>query len=234
MLLPPEVPVKRSLLVSLGVAAGAVVLLVAGLGVAVAMQPDHIIVERSRIIAAAPERVHPHLHDYRSFVQWSPWSGRDPAQTTTFSEPSSGEGAWYTWDGNDDVGAGRMDTTLVQADRIEQDLTFTRPFEAKAKVVYTLSPVGEDRTQVTWTMDQPADLPTKAITLVVDMDAMIGADFDSGLDALKARVEAEPAPVEEAPAEGEAPMEEVPEAEGSAAGGVEGDGSEGEGMGEGE
>ena len=202
---------NRNILIGIGATVGVLAIAVLGFVGYASTRPDMIVVERSRVIDASAAQVHPHLADYRNFVEWSPWSDRDPNQTTTFSEPSSGPEAWYSWDGNDDVGAGRMDTTLVEPMRIEQDLTFTRPFESKAQVVYTLSEV-DDGTQVTWTMNQPADLMMKTMTIFMDMDAMIGADFDKGLDSLKARVEAEP-PM--AAADGEA--------EGDEAGGMAGD-----------
>lgn len=165
-------------------AAAVLVVGVLGFGGAVAIQPAHTHVERTVVVAAEPGDVFPLVDDYRVFVTWSPWTDLDPSQETEFSEPSRGEGAWYSWDGNDEVGAGKMTTTEVVADaKLVQRLEFTRPFEAVATTSFTL--VGEGgSTEIIWAYDADNDFFAKLGELFVDMDAMLGADFQRGLDAL--------------------------------------------------
>ncbi len=191
---------------------GAVALGLVGFLGAAAMQPDVIHVERSVAIKATPADVYPLTADLKRFQEWSPWSKLDPNQKVEFSEVSSGPGAWYTWSGNDQVGSGKMTITEVVADKqVKQDLEFITPFAASAKVSFSLEAQGEE-TKATWTMDQNADLMSKAMCLVVDMDQMLGADFDKGLASLKglseeaaaARVEAEKKAAAEAEAAAQA------------------------------
>lgn len=168
---------------------GGVAVLGLSAGVYVSSMPDVLHCDRTVEIEATVDQVVPMLIDHREFVQWSPWSERDPDQETRFSDPSSGVGSWYTWSGDDEVGAGRMEVRSIADREITVDLEFIEPFPAKALVTYTLEPVG-DTTRVTWAMDQPADFATKMAMASMDMDAMLGADFEYGLERLAAHVDA--------------------------------------------
>jgi hypothetical protein len=166
------------------------VVLLLGLVLAIVSQPDDRVVERKRVVRAAPEVVWPEVADLRAFVVWSPWSDLDPDQEVVFSEVSQGVGAWYTWKGDEAVGSGRMAITAAEPPfRVVEDLEFREPFESRAEVTMTLRPV-EGGTEVSWKMASTNNFMGKAFGLLMDMDAMLGADFDKGLSRLAARVEA--------------------------------------------
>lgn len=163
---------------------GVVVVGLVGLVGAVSMQPDEMRMERSRQIAASPEDVWPLVSDLRAFTTWSPWEEIDPDQVATFSDPSTGVGAWYAWEGNSDVGKGKMTITAVEEHRrVVEDLWFIEPFESKAVVTLTLTPT-DGGTEVSWGFVSSMAAPMKLFTLFADMDAMLGADFQKGLDKL--------------------------------------------------
>lgn len=154
------------------------------------MQPSEIHVERSVVISAAPSDVFPHVSDVRKFFEWSPFSDVDPDQETTFSDPSSGVGAVYSWKGNEDVGVGSMTITRVETDRrVDLDLAFVEPWESNGKVSFLLAPEG-DGTKVTWTYDEHAGLMMKIMGLFMSMDEMLGGDYEKGLVTLEQTVEA--------------------------------------------
>ncbi|MDP2316573.1 MAG: SRPBCC family protein [Pseudomonadota bacterium] len=162
------------------VAVGALVFLGAA-----AMQPSALHVERSVLIAATPADVFPYANDFEQWQRWNPWRDMDPSQKETFSENKVGVGAWYTWEGNDEVGKGRMTIReSVQDQKVVEDLHFIEPFESKPVVTFTLAAEG-DKTKVTWGFDNEQDFKGKAFGMVMDMDAMLGADFQRGLDKLK-------------------------------------------------
>lgn len=148
-------------------------------------RPDTFRVERQVTIAAEPTKVFALLNDFHGFRSWSPWEGLDPAMKTTYSGPASGVGAVYAWDGNNDVGAGRMEIMQAQADsRVVVKLDFLRPFEAFNTSEYTLiSEKGS--TTVTWAMFGPSPFVSKLMGIFVSMDSMIGKDFERGLANLK-------------------------------------------------
>ena len=163
-----------------------------GIVAVAALQPSTLHLERSVTVSATPADAFTFANDLRAFVAWSPWSERDPDAKVTFSETSGGVDAWYGWDGNDEVGAGRM-TVLVSEphQRVVHELAFIRPFEDQATATFTFEAVAEGTTRITWAFDQ-TDLPlmSKLAGLMFDMEEMIGADYEAGLARLGPMVEA--------------------------------------------
>jgi uncharacterized protein YndB with AHSA1/START domain len=154
-------------------------------------KPDIIHVERTVVIEATPAQVFPHANDLTKYVKWMPWSELDPNQTTEFSDPPAGAGAWYTWSGNNDVGAGRMEIISSTPESVVYQVHFIEPFESEAKSTLTLEPSGADQTKVMWSFDQPVDFGTKVMCVFMDFDKMLGGDFEKGLGKMKQLVEAE-------------------------------------------
>lgn len=153
-----------------------------------ATKPDSFRVQRSITINAPQQTVFELVNDYRNWGAWSPFENKDPAMKRTFSGPPSGKGAIYAWDGNSNIGKGSMLITESTPARIDLNLDFEKPFEGHNKVVFTMESSGLT-TDVTWRMDGPSTFLTKVIQVFCDMDAMIGADFEKGLAAMKAEAE---------------------------------------------
>lgn len=167
-----------------------IVLAIAAFCVVVAMQPEDLKITRAATIGAASDKVFEQVNDFHKWEAWSPWAKLDPAMKTTYSGPASGVGSVYSWIGNDDVGEGKM--TIMQShpnEHIAIDLEFIKPFAAKNLTEFVLKPEG-DKTNVTWTMAQKNNFMMKAFCLVMDMDKLVGADFDKGLAQLKTVSEA--------------------------------------------
>ena len=161
-----------------------VVLLVAVLGYA-ATRPDSMHVQRSATIKAPPDRIFPLINDFHSWSTWSPYEKLDPAMKTTYSGPASGKGAVYEWEGNSQVGQGRMEITdTSDPSRVTIKLDFIKPFEGHNVADFALVPQG-DSTTVTWAMDGRSPYVAKLMGVFVNMDNMIGKDFEKGLANLK-------------------------------------------------
>ena len=158
------------------------------LGVA-ATRPDSFRVERAKTIKAPPEKIYPLLADFHNWAAWSPWEKLDPAMKRNHSGAAAGKGAVYEWDGNKDVGAGRMEIVDERASaQLAIKLDFLRPFEGHNTTEFTLVPAG-DATDVKWAMHGPMPFMAKLMSLFVGMDAMIGKDFEAGLVNLAAAAE---------------------------------------------
>jgi uncharacterized protein YndB with AHSA1/START domain len=153
-------------------------------------QPDSFSVERSALIKSPPERIYALIDDLQAFGTWSPYEKKDPAMKRTFSGARSGKGAIYEWDGNSQVGTGRIEITeAVPPSRVAIKLDMLAPIEGHNIVVFTLEPQGEF-TKVSWTLNCPTrPFVAKLLGLFVNMDKMVGADFEAGLSDLKAMVE---------------------------------------------
>jgi len=159
--------------------------------VVVALQPSEFRIERKADIAAPPAVVFPMLTDFRAWNAWSPWEKLDPNMKKTFSGAPTGKGAVYEWSGNDDVGSGRMEILDVRENQqVSIKLDFLAPFEASNRTEFTLTPTGSGST-LQWVMTGKNSFMSKAFSLFMDMDKMVGSDFEKGLAALKARAEAQ-------------------------------------------
>lgn len=155
----------------------------------VATRPATFSITRTAIINAPKESVFPHVNDLQKWQAWSPWAKKDPTALTTYSGPTEGPGSAMTWVGNREVGEGTMTITeSTPSERVELRLDFRKPFEATHQAVLSFSETG-GQTTVQWTMTGKNGFLGKAISLVIDCDAMVGTDFENGLASLKSIVE---------------------------------------------
>jgi carbon monoxide dehydrogenase subunit G len=165
-----------------------VAVLVAGVLILAATRPDTFRVERSASIKAPPDKVFAFINDFDRWSTWSPWEKKDPSMKRSFGA-KSGKGATYAWEGNKDVGQGRMEIAdSVPPSRVTIKLDFVKPFEAHHIVNFTLEPKG-DTTNVRWTMQGQTPYFAKIVHLFLDVDKMVGKDFEAGLANLKAAAE---------------------------------------------
>ena len=165
------------------------VILVAGALVLAAMKPDTFRVERTASIKAPPEKIFAQISDLKTWAAWSPYEKKDPAMKRAFGATTAGKGAVYEWDGNKNVGKGRMEITdAAPSSRIVIKLDFIEPFEGHNTAEFTMDGKG-GATQVTWAMYGPANFVSKLMGVFFNMDKMIGADFEAGLANLKSITE---------------------------------------------
>jgi hypothetical protein len=163
-----------------------VIVLVCVIGcVVVAMQPSHYQVERSATINAPAPVVFAQVNDFHKWEAWSPWAKMDPNMKTTYSGSAAGTGAVYSWVGNSDVGEGRMTITdSVPSTSIKIKLEFLKPFAATNPTDFMFVTQG-NQTQVKWTMSGEKNFVMKGFTLFMNMDKMVGDDFEKGLAQMK-------------------------------------------------
>ena len=173
----------------LGIVALVVLVAVAGLLIYAATKPDEFRVQRSIAIKAPPERIFALIQDLHGWAAWSPYEKKDPAMKRTFSGAQSGKGAIYEWDGNGQVGAGRMEILQASPQQIVIKLDFLKPFEGHNFAEFTLLPRADSMTSVTWSMYGPSPFVAKIMGTIFNMDKMIGSDFEAGLQSLKATAE---------------------------------------------
>src|SRR5688500_11900387 len=162
---------------------------VAGILGYAATRPGGFRYSRSAHIDAAPEKVFATVNDFHHWPSWSPWDELDPNMNRTHSGAPSGKGAVYEWSGNKKVGQGRMEiTTSTPSQLVGIKLDFLKPFKAHHTVELTLTPSGNG-TNVTWAMFGANPFLMKVMGVFMNMDRMVGKDFEKGLARLKAHVE---------------------------------------------
>lgn len=167
---------------------GLVLAIGAVLGLAAA-RPDTLRVQRTALIKAPPERIYPLIDSLREGARWSPYYRKDPAMQGAYRGPERGTGAVFEFAGNREVGKGRVTITdTAPPERVTMRLEMREPFAADNVVEFTLVPRG-DATDVTWAMRGRMPYMAKVVHLFLDMDRMVGRDFEAGLANLKAIAE---------------------------------------------
>jgi uncharacterized protein YndB with AHSA1/START domain len=150
-----------------------------------ATKPDTFSVRRATTVKAPPEKIFPLINDFHQWGGWSPYETKDPAMKRTYSGAASGQGAVYAWDGNKNVGSGRMEILDASApSKIQIKLDFFTPFEGHNTAEFTMLPQG-DGTILTWLMYGPATFMAKIMHVFMNIDNMVGKDFEIGLANLK-------------------------------------------------
>jgi uncharacterized protein YndB with AHSA1/START domain len=148
-------------------------------------KPNSFSVRRTITIQAPAEKLFPLINDFHQWVAWSPYEHKDPAMKRSYSGAESGKGAVYAWNGNKNVGSGRMEILEASTpSRIVIKLDFFEPFEGHNTAEFTMQPQG-DGTHLVWLMHGPARFVTKVMQVFINLDRMIGGDFEVGLAKLK-------------------------------------------------
>jgi Polyketide cyclase / dehydrase and lipid transport len=154
-----------------------------------ATKPGTFSVQRAITVQAPPESIFPLVNDFHQWGSWSPYENKDPAMKRSYSGAADGKGAIYGWQGNKNVGSGRMEILdSSEPSKIVIKLDFFTPFEGHNTAEFTMLPQGDATnltTNVTWLMHGPASLMSKVMQVFINLDKMIGKDFEIGLANLK-------------------------------------------------
>ena len=173
------------MLKAIGIIAVVIAVLTAGVLAYAATKPSTFRVQRMVSIKAPPKTIFALINDLHRWSAWSPYEKKDPAMKRTFGGAATGVGAMYEWNGDKNVGQGRME--IVEAappSKVVIKLDFMRPFEARNIAEFTLTPQG-NATNVTWAIHGPNLFIGKVMSVFINMDTMIGRDFEAGLADLK-------------------------------------------------
>src|SRR6202795_3704104 len=150
-----------------------------------ATKPDTFSVRRANTVKAPPEKIFPLINDFHQWGGWSPYETEVPRMKRRYSGPASGQGPVYAWDGNKNVGSGRMEILDASApSKIQIKLDFFSPFEGHNTAEFTMLPQG-DGTILTWLMYGPAPFIAKIMHVLINIDKMVDKDFEIGLANLK-------------------------------------------------
>jgi carbon monoxide dehydrogenase subunit G len=156
----------------------------------VALQPADFHVARTATVATPAEAVFAQVNDLKKWEAWSPWVKLDPAMKQTYEGPASGIGAVSRWAGNNQVGEGSMTITESRPhELIRFNLEFIKPMAGTSMAEFSFKPEG-NQTTVTWSMSGKNNFIAKAMCLFMNMDRMVGGEFEKGLSSLKSIAEA--------------------------------------------
>lgn len=166
-----------------------IIAVLAALAVFINARPSEFTVSRSITVDAPPSAVFPHVNDLRKWEAWSPWAKLDPDAKTTFEGPAAGTGAVMAWDGNKNIGAGRMTITASRADEaVRLQLDFVRPFKGTSTSSFDFKAEG-GKTLVVWGMQGKNNFMGKVMGLFMNCEKMVGEQYEKGLNQIKAVAE---------------------------------------------
>ena len=157
--------------------------------IVVATRPSEFRVSRSVTMNAPAAAIFPHVNELKKWEPWSPWMKLDPNAKSTFEGPEGGKGAAMTWAGNNEVGEGKMTITESKPNELVRfHLEFYKPMAGTSEAEFTFKPEGSGTT-VTWSMSGKNNFIAKAMCMFMNMDEMVGGQFEKGLNSIKATVE---------------------------------------------
>jgi Polyketide cyclase / dehydrase and lipid transport len=163
----------------------AVLAAIAVLLVYASTRPNEFRVERRLRMAAPADKLWPLISELRAFNRWNPYELKDPQIKGSYSGPATGVGSRYAWQ-SDIVGVGSLEITgQQQGQAMQMKLDFVKPFEAHNQAEFRLTPQPDGGTEVSWVMHGPNTLIGKVMGVFIDMDKMVGSDFEQGLRNLQ-------------------------------------------------
>jgi hypothetical protein len=163
--------------------------IVIGLLIFATTKPATFRVQRSMNIKGHAGVILSNISDFHRWTLWSPYEKLDTAMKKTYSGAPVGLGSIYAWEGNNKIGKGRMEIIGADSSKISIKLDFFVPFEAHNIGEFILEPMSDSSTTVTWAMHGSNNYLGKVISVFMDMDKMVGKDFEIGLANLKTLVE---------------------------------------------
>ena len=137
------------------------------------------------------EQPTPLVFDYIRFLanqdNFSVWAAMDPNMQKSSRGIDGTVGFVSAWrSDNPDVGVGEQEIkAIVEGERIDFELRFAEPFTAVSPAYMTTEAISPTQTRVSWGFAGHMPYPMNLMLLVMDVEAIIAADLQQGLDNLK-------------------------------------------------
>lgn len=170
------------------------VLLAIPLVVALFVKQDYKV--ETQVVIQQPAQV---VFDYIRFLgnqdNFSVWAAMDPNMQKSYRGVDGTVGFVSAWQSdNPDVGSGEQEIKAIQeGQRIDFELRFYQPFESVSPAYMTTETIAPAQTRVSWGFAGHMPYPMNLMLLLMDVETIIAADLQQGLDNLKLILEAPPA-----------------------------------------
>ena len=156
----------------------------------VAFQPTDMNISREIVINAAPDKIFPHLNHSQKANAWMPWSTIDPKAQMTYSGPQEGVGSISKWDSTGQMGTGQAEVVeSVLNQSVKTRLTYSKPMVMSQLADISLAPMPQG-TRVRWSVQGKNSFMGRVVCVFMNMDKVVGGNFEQGLAKLKSTVEA--------------------------------------------
>lgn len=167
-----------------------ILLLVVALLVTAIFVSKDLNVEKEVVINKPKQQVFDYIKLLKNQNNYSVWSKMDPNMKTSFAATDGTVGFISAWEGNKDVGKGSQTiTAIAEGEKLETDLKFIEPWESTAKAYMNTAAVNDSATKVIWGFKSKMAYPMNIIKLFMNMEKMLGDDYQNGLNNLKTVLE---------------------------------------------
>lgn len=166
-----------------------VIVVIAGFLVYVAVQPADYLIAREVVINAKPESIFSHLNNSKKLNAWMPWADSDPNVKMNYSGPTDGIGATTSWESTGSMGVGRA--VIIQSianQNVKTQITYEKPMVMEQVSDMTLT-AKNGGTAVKWSVVGKNSFMGRLFCTFMNMDKMVGGEFEKGLNKLKNIVE---------------------------------------------
>lgn len=148
-------------------------------------------VERSIVIDRPVEEVYDFVSKLRNQDHWVKWNQMDPEMQRTYQGEDGKIGFRSAWESTKkQVGTGQQTITALEPHKaVYTKLEFFKPFRSESDAYILTERVGESTTDVRWGFTGHMKPPMNVLLLVMNMEKVMGKDFEEGLTNLKSHLE---------------------------------------------
>ncbi len=151
--------------------------------IAIVFFDSHYHGEKSIVIKAPKEKVWQNVSSMKAINSWSPWMKLDKNLIRTYKGNSGVVGDFFSWKGNDKVGEGEQEITVIVPNKlVATKMHFIKPFEDYATSNIKLESESNN-TKVTWDIDFDCETMMKPMKPILHFQMM--STFKEGLNDLK-------------------------------------------------
>lgn len=167
----------------------AIGVVIIGLVTLAALKSPNYRIEREISIKAPAEAIFPIINSVSKTNEWMPWKESDPQMTLSYSGPDSGVGATTSWDSPGQMGHGKAEVIeSVVNSKVVTKITYAKPMQMEQMSEFSLVQTG-DSTTMRWSTWGQNGFVGRFFCLFMNMDKMVGGEFEKGLKKLKTMVE---------------------------------------------
>ncbi|MCX6119129.1 MAG: SRPBCC family protein [Proteobacteria bacterium] len=173
---------KKKILLALWAVMTALVL-VAG------FKPAEYTISRKIEIKASAEQIFPFLNHSQKANSWMPWTESDPQLQMSYDGPEEGVGSKASWKSSGKMGVGSSEVIeSVPLKLVRSKLTYLEPMNMEQEATTTIENA-HGLTIVTWSVTGKNSFLGRLASIFINMDQIVGSEFEKGLVKLKSIVE---------------------------------------------
>lgn len=138
-------------------------------------------------ISKPKDEVFEYLKYLKNQDNFSKWASMDENMIKTYQGTDGQVGFVSAWESkNKNVGKGEQEIKKIdQGNRIDYEIRFIKPIAGIANAYMTTDSASNEITMVSWGFDSRMKYPMNLMLLFMNMDKMVGNDFEIGLNNLK-------------------------------------------------